>query len=113
MAAPKSMRSLPDRGGGAARPELGEPDPDGFGTLAALGDADHHSLAFIEGGDPGSFEHRGVDESILAAIVANDEAETLLGIEPLHRAGFLDGRFGREWCTASCRRIGRPPRRRR
>jgi len=29
-----------------------------------------------------------------------------LGIEPLHRTGFLDGRFGREWCPASRRRIG-------
>src|SRR3984893_8531194 len=99
------------RAAGPPEPDLSEADPDGFGAFAALGDVDQHSLTFIEGGDPGSLEHRGVDESILAAIVANDEAEPLLGIEPLHRAGFLDGRFGREWCPASRRRIGRPPRR--
>src|ERR1700731_5237031 len=103
----RPLPPLPD-GGGAAEPDLGEADPDGFGAFAALGDVDQHSLTFIEGGDPGSLEPRGVDESILAAIVANDEAEPLLGIEPLHRAGFLDSRFGREWCPASRRRIRRP-----
>src|SRR5437868_6721997 len=99
------------RAAGPPEPDLGETDPDGFGAFAALGNVDHHTLSFVEDGDPGSLEHRGMDESILAAIVANDEAEPLLGIEPLHRAGLLDGRFGREWRTARCRRISRPARR--
>src|SRR5438270_3433409 len=99
------------RTAGPPEPDLGETNPDGFGAFAALGNVDHHTLPLIEGGDPGSLEHRGMDESILATIVANDEAEPLLGIEPLHRAGFLDGRLGGEWRTASRRRIGRPPRR--
>src|SRR5260370_16825328 len=109
-----SLRPLPPsrmRAAGPPEPDLGETDPDGFGAFAALGNVDQHTLAFIEGGDSGSFEHRGMDKSILASVVTNDEAEPLLGIEPLHRAGFLDGRFGREWRTASCRRIGRSARR--
>src|SRR5260370_32365776 len=99
------------RAAGPPEPDLGETDPDGFGAFAALGNVDQHTLACIEGGDSGSFEHRGMDKSILAPVVTNDEAEPLLGVEPLHRAGFLDGRFGREWRTASCRRIGRSARR--
>src|SRR5260370_13688682 len=99
------------RAAGPPEPDLGETDPDGFGAFAALGNVDQHTLAFIKGGDSGSFEHRGMDKSILAPVVTNDEAEPLLGVEPLHRARFLDGRFGREWRTASCRRIGRPARR--
>ena len=48
-------------------PDLGEADPDRFGTLAAFGDVDQHALAFIEGADPRALEHRGVDEGVLAA----------------------------------------------
>ena len=102
-----------DTGGGPPEPDLGQTHPDGFGAFATLGNIDQHPLAFIEDGDPGSLEHRGMDESILAAIVANDEAEPLLGVEPLHRAGLFDSLLGGEWCTASCRRISRPARRRR
>ena len=46
-------------------------------------------------------------ERILAAALANDEAKALLGVEPLHGAGFFDRRFkGR----ATRRRIGRTTR---
>ena len=46
----------------------------------------------------------------IAAALANDEAKALLGIEPLHGAGFLDRCFKRR---AARRLIGRTPRRRR
>src|SRR6202043_617351 len=83
VAAPESMRPSRMRPAGRPKPALGEADPNGFRAFAALGNVDHHALAFIEGRDPGSLEYRGVHESILPAFVADDEAKALLGIEPL------------------------------
>ncbi len=54
---PYGIPPVPDAGGGPPEPDLGETDPDGFGTFAAFGDVDQHALPFIEGGDPGSLEH--------------------------------------------------------
>jgi len=53
--------------GSRRSPKLRETNPDGFGSLAPLGDVDHNTLALVESADPGSLEHRGVDEGILAA----------------------------------------------
>ena len=43
-----------------------------------------------------------MDEHVLSPAIASDEAETLLRVEPLHRAGLLDGYAGR-W-PVRCRR---------
>jgi hypothetical protein len=43
-------------------------------------------LAIVEAAHAGTFHGRDVDENILAAAVWLDEAEALLGIEPLNRA---------------------------
>ena len=44
-------------GAGATVPKLGEAHPYRFRPLAALGDVDHHPLAFIEGADARALEH--------------------------------------------------------
>src|SRR5215471_2835229 len=87
---------------------LCETDPDGLGTFTALGDVDHYALAFVERVDPGPIEHRGMHKGILAAIIADNEAKALLGVEPLHRSGLLDGRLRRNRSPAR-RRVGRTP----
>src|SRR5215472_4929479 len=99
------MHALPPVCGAANRPKpcLGETDLDGFGAFAALGNVDKDALTLIEGADPGSLEHRRVNESVLSAVVANDEAEALLGIKPLYSAGFFDGRLGGGHSTAGRR----------
>jgi hypothetical protein len=55
----------------------------------------HHlhrkSLSLLQSPQPGTFDDGDVNEHILAAILANDEAEPFLGIEPLDRAFDLGG----------------------
>src|SRR5581483_5053337 len=49
--------------------------PDRLGPLAALGDVDHDALPLVKAGHPRALQRRGMDEHILAAAVAHDEAE--------------------------------------
>src|ERR1700730_11160013 len=83
-------------------------DPDGFGAFAALGDVDQHALAFSEGADAGALQHRSVHKGILAAALANNEAEAFLRVEPLDRAHLFDSSLERR---PACGWVGRTPRR--
>src|ERR1043165_7068085 len=61
--------------------------------LAALGGVDHahrDALGLGQGAQLGALEHRDVQEHVLAAVGHGHEAEALLAVEPLHRAGELD-----------------------
>src|SRR6516165_8345123 len=99
--------------GSRSSPKLRETNPDGFGSLTPLGDVDHYTLALVEGADPGSLEHRGVHEGILAAAFADDEAKALLRIEPLHRAHFFNGGLRRRQVRGGISRSAGHRRRRR
>ena len=72
-------------------PDLGQPDPRGFQPLATLDHIDNDGLPFTEAREPRSFESGDMDKNVLSATFAGDEAETLLRVEPFHRAGLLDG----------------------
>src|SRR5687767_11381314 len=64
-------------------------------ALAALDDSDSHSLALGEITQTGALEHRAVDEEILGLALDRDEAESLHGVVPLHRAGRIRWAGGR------------------
>lgn len=53
-------------------------------ALLALSDFEIDRLALIEGGIATRPDLRMVDEQILAAIRRADEAESFVGVEPLH-----------------------------
>jgi hypothetical protein len=55
-------------------------------ALAALDDCDSHSLALGEISQAGTLEHRAVNEEVLGLSLDRDEAESLHGVVPLHRA---------------------------
>src|SRR5437667_5927544 len=74
-------------------PGSGEADGGGFGALVALGDVDDDALAFVEPHEAGPLQRRGMDEHVLAAAVADDEAEPLGRVVPLDRAVLLHRRF--------------------
>src|SRR4051812_49967615 len=57
----------------------------GLGALGALDDLEVDPLALFEALVPVHLDGRVVDEDVLTA-VDGDEAETLLGVEPLHGA---------------------------
>src|SRR5579863_9286963 len=84
------MVPLPRRRGRNDR-RLRQADRGGFRALAALGDVDDDALTLVEAGQAGALQRRGVDEHVLAAVVAHDEAEPLDGIVPFDRAGLLAG----------------------
>ena len=73
------------------RPNLDQANPRRFQPFAALDNIDDDLLAFAEAREPRSLKSGDVDEHVLSATIAGDEAEPLLGVEPLHRAGLLDG----------------------
>jgi hypothetical protein len=58
--------------------------------LPALGETESDAFTFIVGHEPGSFEGRDVDEHVLSAAIASNEAEALVDIEPFHGAGLFD-----------------------
>src|SRR3954466_12496536 len=58
---------------------------------AAIDEREIERLAFGKAGQPGLLDRADVDEHVLAAIVPNDEAESLLAVEEFHDAlGFAD-----------------------
>src|SRR5688572_951564 len=61
--------------------EVGRGDP-----AAAVDERELERLAVGEAGKPGLLDRRDVDEHVLAAIVADDEAEALLRVEELDHA---------------------------
>src|SRR4051812_17762121 len=63
----------------------GGPDGVGLRTLLALDDLEGDPLALVEALVAVHLDGRVVDEDVLAA-VDGDEAEALLGVEPLHGA---------------------------
>src|SRR4051794_36009820 len=63
----------------------GGPDGVGLRTLLALDDLEGDPLALVEALVAVHLDGRVVDEDVLAA-VDGDEAEALLGVEPLHAA---------------------------
>ena len=83
-----------------------------FQPFSALDDIDDDSLTLVEGREPGSFKGRDVDEHVLSAAIASNEAEALLDVESLHGADFLDrpgNRAARSACSKArpqwCRRL--------
>ena len=75
-------------------PDLDQPYPTGFRSLAPVDDIEGDALTFIEGREPGWCESRDVNEYVLATTIPSDEAEAPLDIESFHRAGFLAGERG-------------------
>src|SRR5574337_1370038 len=85
-------RASPARARACLRGRRKPLDGEGY-RLAALGGVDDPHvdlLAFREMRNSGRPKDRDVDEDVLAAVVAGDEAESLGVVEPLHLAG--DGR---------------------
>jgi hypothetical protein len=62
-------------------PEVGRRNPS-----AAIDKREFERLPVREIGKSGLFDSGYVDEHVVAAVIANDEAESLLGIEKLHHA---------------------------
>src|SRR5690349_9694333 len=75
----------PFREPGLRRVLSGDADGVGLRTLLALDDLEGHPLPLVEALVPVHLDGRVVDEDVLAA-VDGDEAEALLGVEPLHGA---------------------------
>src|SRR3712207_6554958 len=74
----------------------------GLRTLLALDDLEGDPLALVETLVPVHLDRRVVDEDVLAA-VDGDEAEALLGVEPLH------GALCHVCSHVSCVRTASPP----
>src|SRR3954452_13986256 len=76
-----------DRASAGAERSFSGGGADGVGlrTLRALDDLELHALPLVEGLVPVHLDGRVVDEDVLTA-VDGDEAEALLGVEPLHGA---------------------------
>ena len=58
--------------------------PPGLGPLLALGQIEADALVLIQGAEAAVLDGGVVDEEVGAAFVGGDEAETLLGVEPLN-----------------------------
>ena len=69
---------------------LDQANPRCFQPFPALDDIDDDGLPFSEAREPGSFESGDVNEYVLSATIAGNEAEALLDVEPFHHAGLLD-----------------------
>jgi hypothetical protein len=65
-------------------------------------DIDDDGLPFGQTREPRSFESADLDEHILSASLAGDEAEALFGVEPFYCPGLLDGYARRR--PIGCRR---------
>src|SRR6187551_3042492 len=62
------------------------PDVLRLGALGALGDVELNLLVLVEGLVALRLNRRVVHEDVVAAVLLRNEAETLLGVEPLHGA---------------------------
>jgi predicted tellurium resistance membrane protein TerC len=72
-------------------------------AAAAIDEGEAERLALCETGQAGLLDGRDVHEHILAAIVANDEAEALLAVEEFYDASaFTDNLGGHATATAAC-----------
>src|ERR1044072_6906328 len=59
-------------------------DAGGLGALLALADLELHALVLVQAAEAGALALRVVHEDVSATAVRGDEAEALLGVEPLH-----------------------------
>ena len=81
---------------GVAQPDdvasfrLGQLNRGGFGSLSPLDNADNNALTLVQVNEPCPLEHGGMDEDILATLIADDKAEPLYSIVPFHRPGLVD-----------------------
>jgi hypothetical protein len=73
-------------------------NPRRFQPFAALDDLGNNSLPFAEVREARPLKSGYVHEHVLAAVIPSDEAEALLGVEPLDSARLLDGRPARYRC---------------
>src|SRR3984893_14646259 len=88
--------------------DLDQTNPGRFKPFSTLDHIDNDVLPFAEAREPRTFEGRDVDEHVLPAAIPSDEPETLLGVEPFHCTGLLDGYARR--CPVRYRRPKiRPP----
>src|SRR4051794_487317 len=55
-----------------------------LGALLALGDVELHLLVLVEAAEAARRDRREMGEDVGAAVVRGDEAEALVGVEPLH-----------------------------
>src|SRR3954453_14880778 len=82
------MARGPTRAGGASR-RWSESDGTNvlrLGALGTLGDVELDLLVLVQGLVALGLNRRVVHEDVVAAVLLRDEAETLLGVEPLHGA---------------------------
>ena len=77
---------------------------------AAIDQGEFERLALGQAGQAGLLDRGDVDENVLAAIVANDEAESLLGVEELDDAlALADDLRGHAAAAAAAARPPKPP----
>src|SRR6188472_1641099 len=57
-----------------------------LGALGTLGDVELNLLVLVQGLVALGLNRRVVHENVVAAVLLRNEAETLLGVEPLHGA---------------------------
>src|SRR3954451_21071838 len=58
----------------------------GLHALLALAGGEAHALVLVKGAVAARLDRGVVDEDVLASVIGGDEAEALLGVEPLHGA---------------------------
>src|SRR5918994_3196955 len=69
----------------------------GFRPLLPHLPCEANTLVFPQGVQSSALDRPDVDEDVLATLIGNDEAEALVGVEPLHHA--FDG-FAAAWLRA-------------
>src|SRR4029078_2085092 len=77
---------LLSRSRNARRPRSERADVLRLGTLGTLGDVELDLLVLVQGLVALGLDGRVGHEDVVAAVLLRDEAETLLGVEPLHGA---------------------------
>jgi len=58
----------------------------GLRALVALTDLERHALVLLESAEAATLDLGVVNEDVSTAVFGSDEAEPLLGVEPLHDA---------------------------
>jgi hypothetical protein len=62
-------------------------------AFLALGHGERHLLTFLQALEAGRLDRAEVNEHVVTALIATDEAKTLGVVEPLHGTGFHLGHF--------------------
>src|SRR5574337_1714060 len=89
--------------GGVVGPSCSDgTDAGGLRALRALADLELHPLVLLEGAKAGPLDLRVVDKHVRRPVFGCDEAEALLGVEPLHRSLWHLSIFPYSSCPVRC-----------